>query len=233
MPDTISVPGFAEPLSSWTHLAGAAVFLVLWVRLIQRHGRVKGRLVSLLLFGFSAVFLLAMSGVYHLLDEGGVGRPVLRQLDHVAIFVLIAGTITAVHSILFSGPWRWAMITVAWTACGLGVIMKAFFFAETPEWLGLVVYLGMGWLGLISTIRLWCLHGMGFVALLAAGGLTYTVGAVLDFLRMPVLIPGVLGPHELFHVCVLVALGLHWRFVEQVLAGQEAPTVTQALTERA
>lgn len=221
MPDILSVPGFAEPVSSWTHLIGAAVFSVLSARLLRRHGKGAGRIVALLLLSFSTVFLLAMSGVYHLLDEGGAGRPVLRQLDHVAIFVLIAGTITAVHSILFSGAWRWGMITVAWLACGIGVAMKAFFFAETPEWLGLAVYLGMGWLGLISTARLWWLHGPAFVVLLATGGLIYTVGALLDFLRLPVLVPGVVGPHELFHLCVLAALGLHWAFIHSALSRQE------------
>jgi channel protein (hemolysin III family) len=228
MPEILSVPGFSEPFSSWTHLLGAVVFAVLGVRLLLRHGRGAGRIVALLLFGFSSVFLLSMSGVYHLLDADGAGRDVLRQLDHGAIFVLIAGTITAVHALLFKGPWRWVMIVLAWSICATAVTLKSVFFAELPEWASFSAYIGMGWLGIISILRLWWLRGLGYVALLLSGGLTYTVGALLDFLRLPVLLPGVIGPHELFHVAVLVALGLHWAFIQRVLASQDAPAVEPA-----
>jgi channel protein (hemolysin III family) len=221
MPDTHPLPGFADPVSSWTHLLGAAAFVIVTLRMLRRRGGDTARVVALLVLGGSSVFLLSMSGVYHLLEVDGPARGVLRQLDHSGIFVLIAGTLTAVHMILFSGPWRWGMIAVAWSFCAVGVVLKAVFFDTTPEALGLAIYLAMGNLGLITTLRLWWLHGPAFIALLLAGGLTYTVGAVLDFLRVPVLVPGVIGPHELFHVAVLVALALHWRFLHVVLVDEE------------
>ncbi|MFT7463738.1 MAG: channel protein (hemolysin III family) [Pseudohongiellaceae bacterium] len=222
MPEIQAIPGFFEPVSSLTHLVGALVFLALSVPMLRHFARSRRLWTALGLFSFSVVFMLSMSGVYHLLDEGGVARPVLRRLDHVAIFVLIAGTLTAVHTVLMKGPWRWVMITVAWIACALGVALKVLYFDETPEWVALAVYLGMGWLGFISTMRLWYLHGPRYIAPLIAGGMLYTVGAVLDFLRAPVLIPGVVHAHELFHVCVLAALGLHWAFVSRVLREQRA-----------
>lgn len=218
MTETQSFLGFADPISSWTHLAGAVVFLVLAGHLWRRHGDTPSRLAAVLVFGASSVFLLAMSGVYHLLEEGGLARAVLRRLDHGGIFVLIAGSITAVHLVLFTGRWRWVMIAVAWILCTQGVVFKTVFFSEVPEWAGLGLYLLMGWLGLITTLRLWWLRGGRFVRLLLAGGVVYTVGAVVDFVGMPVLLPRWIGPHELFHVLVLVALGLHWGFVGQALA---------------
>lgn len=210
----------AEPVSSATHLLGAALFLALTVWLLRRHGDSPARVTALLVFGVASVFLLSMSGVYHLLPVGGAARPILRQLDHSAIFVLISGTLTAVHLILFTGRWRWVMLAVAWTICTLGVVLKAVYFEQTPEWLGLGIYLLMGSLGLISTVQLWRLEGRRFVALLLAGGLTYTFGAVLEYLRVPVLLPGVVGPHEIFHLAVLAALGLHWGFVHHALVAQ-------------
>ncbi|RKY17554.1 MAG: DNA-binding protein [Planctomycetota bacterium] len=217
MPDNVSLLGFADPVSSWSHLLGAAVFLGLTLRLLRRYGSDALRVAAVLLLGVSSVFLLSMSGVYHLLEEGGSARPILRQLDHCGIFVLIAGTLTAVHLLLFSGRWRWIMIVVAWTVCALGITLKTVFFAQTPEWLGLALYLGMGWLGCVSTVRLGLLHGWPFVSLLFAGGMSYTLGAVLDFLRVPVLAPGLIGAHELFHLAVLIGLGLHFAFVRRAL----------------
>jgi channel protein (hemolysin III family) len=215
--------GFADPVSSWSHLLGAGVFLIVVLCLLRRNA---GRALPLVVFGAATVFLLSMSGVYHLLDEGSAARPILRQLDHSGIYVLIAGTLTAVHLILLRGRWRWVMIVVAWTVCVLGVTLKAVFFDETPEWLSLALYLGMGWLGLVTTVRLGYLHGWRFVSLLIGGGLVYTLGAVLDYLRVPVLLPGVVGAHELFHVAVLTALGLHWAFIRRALrhaAAEVAP----------
>jgi hypothetical protein len=91
------LPGFSDPVSSWTHLAGAGAFACLAPSLLRR-GRGDGaRLAFLGVFTFSTVFLLSMSGVYHLLSPGGAGRAVLRRLDHGAIFMLIAGTFTPLH----------------------------------------------------------------------------------------------------------------------------------------
>jgi len=227
----LSIPGFADPLSSWTHLAGAVVFLVLGLRLVRRHRAHGGRVAALLVLCVSSVLLLSLSGVYHLLERGGAARPVLRQLDHAAIFVLIAGTLTAVHALLFAGRMRWLIIVLAWCVCAAGVTLKLLYFAQTPEWLGLTAYFGMGLLGLVSTLSLWWLHGLGFVALLLGGGLTYTAGALFDFLKLPVIVPGILGPHELLHVAVLVALGLHWRFVTRVIARDDALRDAAALAD--
>ncbi|GJM22782.1 MAG: hypothetical protein DHS20C15_26970 [Planctomycetota bacterium] len=222
MQTPVPIPGFADPLSSWTHLVGAAVFLVLGVRLMRRHRAHGGHVAALLVLCVSSVLLLSLSGVYHLLERGGAARPVLRQLDHAAIFVLIAGSLTTVHGLLFAGRMRWLIITLAWCVCAAGVTLKLVFFAQTPEWLGLTAYFGMGLIGLVSTLSLWWLHGLAFVGLWLGGGLTYTAGALVDFLRLPVIVPGVLGPHELLHVAVLVALGLHWRFVTRVIERENA-----------
>jgi channel protein (hemolysin III family) len=175
------------------------------------------RQIALGTFVLSGVFLLAMSGVYHLLSLGGTGHRVLQRLDHAAIFTLIAGSFTPVHWILFRGFGRWGVLLLIWALAATGITLKVIFFEDIPEWLGLALYLGLGWIGLASGITLWRRYGADLVIPLVYSGLSYTVGGVLEFLRLPVVIPGVLGPHELLHLGVLAGIGFHFRFLFGVL----------------
>jgi channel protein (hemolysin III family) len=228
------MPGFTEPVSSLSHLLGAGVFTFLGAFLLRRGRGSALRLAFLGVYAFSCVFLLAMSGVYHLLSFEGAPRAVLARLDHGAIFLLIAGTCTPAHGILFRGWGRWGMLLLIWSAAAAGIALKTVFFADVAEWVGLVAYLALGWLGVVSGVALWRRNGFAFIRPLLGGGLAYTSGGVLEFLRWPVLIPGVLGAHELFHVAVLLGAGLHWKFVWQFAGGEgpqakgEAPTSAPA-----
>lgn len=188
MDQIYAIPGFAEPVSSLTHLAGAGVFFCLSPFLLRRRGQSAGRFIALLIFGFSCVFLLSMSGVYHLLPKDAVGRLVLQRLDHAAIFVLIAATFTAVHSVLFSGTWRWAVIVLVWVTSATGITLKTVFFSTTPELLGLTIYIALGWLGFISGVALWRRYGFSFIKPLLNGGVAYSVGGVLEFFQQPILL---------------------------------------------
>lgn len=214
------IPGFSDPVSCLSHLIGAGVFAVLGVVLVRRGRGHRGRSTSLIVFAVCCVFLLSMSGVYHLLSPESAGHPVLRRLDHAAIFALIAGTFTPPHYILFRGAGRWGTLLFVWVTAATGIVLKTVFFDDVSEWLGLTFYLVLGWVGLVSGVVLWRRHGYAFVRPLAWGGIAYTAGAMFDFLKRPILIPGVLGPHELFHVAVLVGMGLHWQFIDQIATGR-------------
>ncbi len=213
MVETYPIPGFSEPFSALTHLAGAGAFACLAPFLMLRGRGNPWRVASLALFAASTVVLLSLSGTYHLLSPGTGGRAVLQRLDHAAIFVLIAGTFTPLHCILFRGAWRWATLAALWASAAAGVALKSVFFGDTPEWLGVLFYLVMGWLGAASGAELWRRHGARFVRPLLLGGVAYTAGAALELLRWPVALAGVVGPHELFHVLVLAGAAFHWRFV--------------------
>jgi channel protein (hemolysin III family) len=213
-----SIPGFSDPVSCWSHLLGAGAFEVLAIFLIRRGRRSWGRILGLSVFAFGCVFLLSMSGVFHLLPRGNGGRAVLQRLDHAAIFFLIAATFTPVHGILFRDLLRWVPLFLIWSAAITGITLKTIFFTDLPEWLGLVLYLGLGWLGLFSGALLGIRFGPAFIRPVIGGALAYTVGALLEFARWPVLIPGVLGPHELFHLAVLAGMGFFWRFVYGIAA---------------
>ncbi len=214
---TISIPGFSDPFSSITHLIGALVFLVYGIKLMSLASGHRGWLVSVCVFVFSVVFLLSMSGVFHLLEPQSPGRAVLQRLDHAGIFVLIAGTFTPVHYILFSGFWRWGFLLLIWALAITGITLKSIYFTDFAEWLGLMFYLGLGWSGILSAFLTHRLYGFAIIRPLILGALAYTVGASLEFLRLPIVIPGVIGAHELFHIAVLAGIAWHWQFVTDLI----------------
>ena len=207
-----------EPFSAFTHLGGALALTYLAVDLVRRGRGHGGRVASLIVFAASCVLLLLASSAYHLAAPGAA-RESLRVFDHAAIFLLIAGSFTPIHAILFRGLWRWGALALVWTLAIVGVILKVLFFARMPEWLGLMLYLGFGWFGLFSGIALARRYGVAFVRPVLFGALAYTLGAVIDFLRWPVPLPGIVGPHELFHVAVLAGIGCHWLFIHNIASG--------------
>jgi len=212
----VSISGFTDPFSCISHLSAAVVFLIIGVFLVKR-AKTRLQCYCLAIFVFSCVFLLSMSGTYHLLPRGGSGRAVMQYLDHAAIFLLIAGTFTAVHGVLYTGKHGWSWLVAIWILTITAITLKMIFFGIIPDGVGLAVYLGLGWAGTLWGVTIWRRVGFSFVKPLIGGGVAYTAGAVLEYLQEPVLIPGVVGPHELFHVAVLVGIALHWLFISNSL----------------
>lgn len=214
---SIPIPGFSDPFSSISHLVGVLIALYYGVKLIRLTGGHRSCLVAICVFVFSVVFLLTMSGMFHLLEHEGMGRAVLQRLDHAGIFALIAGTFTPIHCLLFKGFWRWGFLLLIWGLAITGITLKTIFFNEFAEWLGLVFYLGLGWLGILSAYLTHRLHGFTIIKPLLYGALAYTAGASLEFFQLPIIITGVVGPHELFHIAVLAGIAWHWQFVKNLL----------------
>ena len=212
LPPIHPIPGFSEPVSSLSHLIAAAIFAALTIPMLRKAAGHPGRIIAIFVFAFSVVFLFSMSGVYHLLTPETAGRAVLQRLDHAAIFVLIAGSFTAAHAILFKGFLRWGIITLLWVLTATAIPLKTVFFESMSESLSLALYIGMGWIGLLSGILVYKRFGLRFMLPLLLGGLAYTFGAILEFLRAPNPIPAVVHTHELFHLFVILGVALHWRF---------------------
>jgi channel protein (hemolysin III family) len=229
------MPALDEALSSVSHLGGAAVFSWLGVSLALRGRGDLWRTVSLITFALSCVLLLSISGIYHMASPTGAGREILQQLDHAAIFVLIAGTFTPVHAILFRGRWRWGMLAGVWALAIAGLTLKTLYFDSIPEWIGLALYLAFGWFGVFSCVALVRRFGFRFVRPALWGALAYTLGALIDFLRWPTLVPQIVGPHELFHLGVLAGIFFHWKFIcsfasRELFASSPLPVVSVEMT---
>jgi channel protein (hemolysin III family) len=213
----IAIPGFSDPVSAMTHLLGAGAFAVLGFFLVRKGRRAEGsgwnwRMTGLAVFVFAAVALLGISGAYHILQPGLAPRSVMRQLDHDAVFILIAASFVPVHAILFEGWRRWLILLILFSLAAAGIAFNFLYFDRLPEIAGLTFYIAMGWVGAYSGYALYRRYGWRFIRPLVWGGLAYTLGATAEFLRQPVLIEGVVGPHELFHLAVLAGLGFHFRF---------------------
>lgn len=213
--ETRAMFGFEEPINSWTHLFGALAVLVLLIWLFRRAGVGRKYPKPIIIYGFSCIFLLSMSGVYHLLPRETTARYVLRILDHAGIFLLIAGTLIAVHETLFSGFLKWSVIILAFMIAALGITLGSIYFDELPNHMTHSVFLAFGWLGLVSIIGILKLKNAISIKYLAYGGLAYSIGAIIDWIQLPVLISGFFGSHELFHFTVLIGVSLHWIFLLQ------------------
>lgn len=227
----IPIPGFTDPFASITHYFGAVVFLFLSIAMIRRARGHAGRVSMALLMSFAIVFQLAMSGTYHLLDHDTTGRYVMRLMDLAAIFFLIASCLTFVHALLFRHFMRWGIILGVWLFTVTAITLNSVLADDVPEWLILSLYLGMGWLAVVSMVALYRRFGFRYIAPVLWGGVAYTVGAIADFARAPTLIEGVVGPHELFHVCVLIGLGFHWYFAYGIADARVNPLEVAPRTE--
>lgn len=218
----LSIPGFSDPVSSLSHLAGAVLFAILGGFLVARGRGEARRVFALLVFVLSCLLLLSLSGVYHLLSHDTAARGVLMRLDHAAIFVLIAGSFTPVHAILLRARWHRGLLLGIWLAAIAGLTVKTVYFDSMPAWLGLAMYLGLGWMGVLSTAAIARRFGWRFVLPLVWGALAYTAGALVDHFRWPGPIPGVVEAHELFHLAVLAGISFHWAFIRAIADGRIA-----------
>jgi len=132
-PELYHLPGFHEPFSAISHLLGAVVFLFLGIRLLQRGRGDRARLIFLGIYVGAGVFLLSMSGVYHMMVRGAMASRVMARLDHGAIFILIAASFTPAHGLLFRGALRWGPLVLVWIGAITGITLKTIFFDNLAE----------------------------------------------------------------------------------------------------
>ena len=210
MNDWYSLPGFFQPMSSIGHLSGAICFLVLSFFLLIPVWRERLKFWCLGIFAFSTVTLLSLSGVYHMFPTNTTVRSVMLRLDVAAIFLLIAGSFTPIHGILFKGWKRWGFLIPIWTIAITGITLRSIFGEAVPNWVGIIIFLAMGWLGAFSAYLVWTHYGTRLAKPIVLGGVIYSLGAVGELFDWPVIIPLVWGPHETFHFAVLGGLAFHW-----------------------
>jgi len=208
-----------EPVNGLTHLVGAllaVVALVVLICLARGVGQVR-MLVGFTIFGASLIALYTSSALYHLLPVSARWVERLRRLDHMMIFVLIAGTYTPVCLVAPLGGWGWGMLTLIWTLALGGIALKIWWM-RAPNWFSTLVYVIMGWLAVIATPALVRALPGRAIFWLIMGGVIYSVGALIFALERPRLRPGIFGAHELWHLFVLAGSGCHfWVMVRHIV----------------
>ncbi len=186
----------------------ASVGLVVLLAKAASGGRVD-QLVAFGVFGFSLIALYTASALYHLLPLSAVGVARLRRIDHMTIFLLIAGTYTPFCLLALDGGWRVGLLGLIWSLALCGILLK-FLWMDAPRWLSVVLYLGMGWVALVAAPALFRAVPAGGMAWVLAGGLVYSAGALIYGLKRPNLMPGVLGFHEVWHLFVMAGSACHF-----------------------
>jgi hemolysin III len=205
-----------EPVNGLTHLAGGLLACVGLLVLMARAGRTD-QIVAFGIFGFSLIALYSASALYHLLPLSAAGIARLRQVDHMMIFVLIAGTYTPFCLLALDGAWRVGLLGMVWGLAMSGILLKLFWM-EGPRWLSVALYLGMGWVAVIAAPALFLAVPPGGMTWVLGGGLLYTVGALIYGLKRPNLMPGVFGFHELWHLFVVAGSACHFWAVLHYIA---------------
>jgi hemolysin III len=202
------VPPAARPLLRGVlHEIAFVVALVVGVALVAAaDGR---RLAAAAVFACSAVAMLGASALYHRVTWSPRVRPWMRRIDHAGIYLLIAGTYTPVGLLSLHGSLQRIVLAVVWGGAGAAILAKVCW-VRSPKWLSAVFGIALGWVGVAAMPQLARSAGIAAVALLLAGGLAYTAGAVVYARRRPDPAPAVFGYHELFHALTLVALSCQY-----------------------
>lgn len=198
-------------MSCLTHLAGALLSLVGLVLMVRQAMQIGDdiRFLAVTIFGISMVLLYTASSLYHMLKLDERGSLLLHKLDHAMIYVLIAGTYTPFCLLAMEGPTKWISLISIWVLAKIGILVKLVWFG-TPGWLSTAFYVFMGWLAVLSIPNMAGNVSPEAIFWVIAGGVFYSVGAVIYTLRKPDLWPKVFGFHEFWHIFVMLGTGSHF-----------------------
>lgn len=200
----------SESISFYTHFIGFALFLIGTIYLLYKTESLALNVVSII-YGVSTMTLFLASSLYHANKKEEDEISLWRKLDHIAIFIMIAGTYTPITFVYLSGYWKWSIIIIQWSLVIGGLFFK-FFYLNAPRYLYTIIYLLMGWMGIIPIKEF--LSSMSGISLfyLFGGGLAYTIGAVFYIIKKPKLKIN-FGFHEIFHLFILLGSILHYFLV--------------------
>jgi len=208
-----------DPVSGLTHLLGAVLSVVALVLLVYNgaKGATPWHVVSFSIFGASLILLYTASTIYHMIPAREKGTIILRKIDHMMIYILIAGTYTPICLVPLRGGWGWSLFGVIWAIAIGGIIMKAFWL-NAPRWLYTLIYLGMGWIVAIAFLPLLRTLPSGGMLWLVIGGGLYTLGAIIYGTKWPKFNFRHVGFHEIFHIFILGGSFSHfWLMYKYIL----------------
>ncbi|MEZ5120207.1 MAG: hemolysin III family protein [Solirubrobacterales bacterium] len=211
LPDVSARPLWRGRTHAWAFVAAVAGGVALVA--LAPDGRAR---MALGIYALSVAGLFGVSALYHRVPwRSAAARAWMRRADHAMIFVLIAGTYTPFALLVLKGPTATAILVAIWAGAVAGIVLKLVWI-HAPKWLGASAYVALGWVALAALPELLDHAGVTATALLMAGGLLYTAGAVVYALRRPDPIPAVFGYHEVFHALVIAAAALQFGVVAAV-----------------
>jgi hemolysin III len=195
-------------LRGWLHAGTAPLALAAGIVLVSLAPTSAGRIGGAV-FLAASVLLFGTSGVYHRGTWSPRGEAILRRLDHANIYVFIAASYTPLALLLLTGQSRVLLLTVIWTAA-LGGCAFRLLWLSAPRWLYTVLYILMGWAALGWMGAFYASGGLAVLLLILAGGLCYTLGAVVYGRKRPNPSPTWFGYHEIFHAGTIAGFTCHY-----------------------
>ena len=200
-----------EPFSGMSHLLGALLTIPALIFMLSKlpEQQFTLYLASYVVFSISMFLMFAASAVYHLMEISEDGIRQLKRFDHMAIFVMIAGSYTPFCLIGLESPLAWQMFALVWAIAIFGILVKVFWL-HAPRWLSTVLYLSMGWVALIVYAPLSQGLSAGAIDWLITGGVAYTVGAVVYATKWPNIHQKYFNFHDLWHIFVLAGAACHF-----------------------
>ncbi len=205
-----------EPGSALTHFIGMMMAVFAAVPLLVKAAISSGgrNLVAMSIFMASMILLYAASATYHSVNLDGKYLRLFRKIDHMMIFVLIAGSYTPICLIVLGGNIGYQLLALVWGIAIAGILIKAFWIT-CPKWFSSIIYIAMGWVCVFVFGRLLETLPVAAFYWLLAGGIIYTVGGVIYALKLPIFNTKhkEFGSHELFHLFVMGGSVCHFVFM--------------------
>jgi hemolysin III len=193
--------GMSHAYAFWVALVAAVLLTVL-----VPGGTARGAAV---VYGIGLCALFAASGTYHRWRWNPRWRPLLRRIDHSTIFVFIAASYTPVALLVMHGTLRWVILVAVWTGALAGVILSVAWITA-PRVLSALCYLALGWVVVVALPQMIDRLDVAPLVLLAAGGVLYSIGALVYATKRPNPWPRVFGFHEVFHALVILAAAVQF-----------------------
>ena len=210
-----------EPGSAITHFIGMVLAIVSAIPLLTKTLGASNHinLIAMAIFMSSKILLYGASTTYHSVILSEKATKVFRKIDHMMIFILIAGSYTPMCLIVLDGKLGKLLLSIVWSIAIVGIIIKAFWIT-CPKWFSSILYISMGWTCVLAFSQI--IHALpvaGFIWLLA-GGIIYTVGGIIYALKLPLFNSRHenFGSHEIFHLFVMGGSICHFIFMYQFLA---------------
>jgi len=205
-----------EPFSAWSHGLWLVVSIPATIYLYRRCGGNRSRQFSLLVYGLSLCACYLASALYHGVQGDKARIGLFERIDHIGIHVLIAGSYTPLAWNLMRGRWCWGTLSAVWITT---IVASALLIADLrlPGKLATCEYLGLGWGGALCCYEIAKTNPGRPLWSLVIGGVLYSVGALLNLLKWPVIWPGVVGSHEVFHLWVMAGSVAHYWFMLTVV----------------
>ena len=210
-----------DPGSAITHFIGMLMAIFAASPLIIKAAREPDmvHVISLTVFILSMIMLYAASTTYHTFNLTPKINKILKKIDHMMIFILIAGSYTPICLVVLHGVTGYILLSLVWGIAIVGIVIKGFW-VTCPKWFSSILYIAMGWVCVLAFTQLLNSLSTAAFSWLLAGGIIYTIGGVIYALKLPIFNSKHknFGSHEIFHLFVIGGSLCHFVLMFQYIA---------------